>query len=172
MSQPLFQQFLCCFFRLFPVFISKFRIPESTRSFYGSHGLETAPTKYFLKRLDYSPALVGQDIKRPHGAARTHQHTPLSFVHGNRNGQFILPHHAIHHSVEQQFQLPGHVTPVAGSPHHQGITPLYHLQHPLSVILRKHTIVSRPALHTCHTWSDLKILHVNKLNLSPITIKT
>ena len=89
--------------------------------FDGRHDLEAGPFQNGTQRLDGSPTLAEKDIERKSGGTRAYQYGFFPFVQGKGQPARTLSYQAIDDTVEYDFQLPGHVTPVTGGSYYQHI---------------------------------------------------
>jgi len=143
---------------LLAVAVGKFRVTESAGLLDGGGDLEATPAQNLLEGTDDATGLVGQDVEGPHGAAGTDQDSLLALVHGDGDGQFVLAHHAIDHTVEEQLESAWHIAPIAGGANDEDVALGDELEDTLGIVGREDTLMLRTALHTGHTGAYLQVI--------------
>lgn len=80
----------------------------------------------------------------------------------------VFGHEAIHHTVEEELELSGHIAPIARSANDKCVAFVDEIKYPLCVVDREYALAGCTASHACYAGMDLKVVDLYNSHLGAI----
>ena len=116
----------------------------------------SAVIQNLLDGLYNAIGLIEKDVERPWGGAGGYDNRFFPFLFGGWYTVFPFTNEAINHSVEQNFQISVHVSPIAWRTYNQYIGVLNLLQSAVSVVFGQLAEVLASAIHATNARTNQK----------------